>query len=358
LDSGHISLRNPHNASTFFLPRNVAPALVKTGADLVEYHVHDASPVLGSQAPHGYAERAIHAAVLKRWSGINAVLHAHDPEVTPWSLVVAEDKAEDVGAHKEHGLAAVTHMSGFLGTSVPVWDIAKAYADPDRASKQEAEKQDMLVRDMPLGASLAKAFGSSNAANSSTSTTNAQDGASIPTSSPLPLHPVVLMRGHGYTSCATSLEILTFQAIYLQQNARVQSRASALACEAGLGKNRIHFLSASEARDATRLSEETTARPWEMWKREVQVNRLYQNELDFESEEGDDAQELERRRRGAKRDSVNSMQSRGYGQGGHMPPVVARAMEKEREGNSLGVGNDVSPGSSRRPSLFEKLLSI
>jgi len=321
----------------------------------VEYHVHDASPVLGSQAPHGYVERAIHAAVLKRWSGVNAVLHAHDPEVTPWSLVVAEDNTEDAGAHKEHGLAAVTHMSGFLGTSVPVWDIAKAYADSDRAAKQETEKQDMLVRDMPLGASLAKAFGGSNNNTASdTSTTAPPDGSSVPTSTPLPPNPVVLMRGHGYTSCATSLETLTFQAIYLQQNARIQSRASALACEAGLGKNRIHFLSATEARDATRLSEETTARPWEMWKREVQVNPLYQNELDFETEEGEDALEVERRRRAAKRDSVASVQSmRGSG---HMPPVVARAME--REGDTLRVGDGVSPGSSRRGSLFEKLLNI
>lgn len=325
----------------------------------MEYHVHDASPVLGSQAPHGFLERAIHAAIFKRWSGVNAVLHAHDLEVIPWSLVIAEENGEDAGAHKEHGLAAVTHMAGFLGTSVPVWDIAKAYADPDRAAKQETQKHDMLVTDMPLGASLAKAFGDGKTTNNNTSTAGAQEGASLPTSSPLPLHPIVLMRGHGYTSCATSLEILTTQAIYLQQNARVQSRASALACEAGLGKNRIHFLSATEAQDATRLSEETSARHWEVWKREVQVNPLYQNELDFEAEEGEDALEGERRRRAAKRDSVASVQSmRGHSQGGHLPPVVARAMEKEREGNSLGVGNDVSPGSSRRPSLFEKLLSI
>ena len=105
-----------------------------------------------------------------------------------------------------------------------------------------------------------------------------------------------------------------------------------------------------------------------MWKRETQVNPLYQNELDFEADEGEDALEVERRRRAAKRDSVASMQgSRGYNHLGHPHPVVARAMDREREGDTLGVGgggaaskgsSNISPGSSRRGSVFEKLWNI
>ena len=141
---GHISLRNPSNPSTFFLPRNLAPALIRSGDDLVEYHISDASPVLGSQAPHGYVERAIHAAVLKRWPGANAVLHAHDEEIMPWTLVVSEDDSEEE-AKKEHGLAAVSHMAGFLGTGVPVWDIAHAYDERAAASGHEVGARDMPV---------------------------------------------------------------------------------------------------------------------------------------------------------------------------------------------------------------------
>ena len=42
---GHISLRNPDNPHTFFLSHSVAPALVSSPADIVEYNIEDASPV-------------------------------------------------------------------------------------------------------------------------------------------------------------------------------------------------------------------------------------------------------------------------------------------------------------------------
>ena len=42
---GHISLRNPDNSHTFFLSRSIAPALVSSPSDIVEYNIEDASPV-------------------------------------------------------------------------------------------------------------------------------------------------------------------------------------------------------------------------------------------------------------------------------------------------------------------------
>ena len=39
---GHISVRNPDNSSTFFLSRDLAPALVSSADDFVEYLVENA----------------------------------------------------------------------------------------------------------------------------------------------------------------------------------------------------------------------------------------------------------------------------------------------------------------------------
>ena len=42
---GHISLRNPDNSHTFFMSHSIAPALVSSPSDIVEYNIEDASPV-------------------------------------------------------------------------------------------------------------------------------------------------------------------------------------------------------------------------------------------------------------------------------------------------------------------------
>lgn len=69
---GHISVRNPANPSTFFISGSLAPALVASLSDLVEYYVEDASPVREG-APKGYAERFIHSEVYKKYSNVNSV---------------------------------------------------------------------------------------------------------------------------------------------------------------------------------------------------------------------------------------------------------------------------------------------
>lgn len=99
---GHLSLRNPGNPATFFLSRNVAPALVSSPNDIVEYHISDASPVK-PDAPNGFIERYIHSEIYKRFSGISAVVHSHSPAVIPYSI-------------SNIPLKPVIHMAGFLGT--------------------------------------------------------------------------------------------------------------------------------------------------------------------------------------------------------------------------------------------------
>ncbi len=99
---GHLSVRNPNNSSTFFMSRNLAPALVSSPSDIVEYHVLDASPV-EPDAPNGFIERFIHSEIYKRFSEINTVVHSHSPAVIPYSI-------SDVP------LKPSVHMAGFLGT--------------------------------------------------------------------------------------------------------------------------------------------------------------------------------------------------------------------------------------------------
>lgn len=99
---GHVSVRNPNNASTFFLSANLAPALVSSPSDIVEYLVEDASPV-DPNAGRGYKEKYIHSEILKRFPDINSVVHSHAEDVIPYSIVQVP-------------LEPSYHMAGFLGS--------------------------------------------------------------------------------------------------------------------------------------------------------------------------------------------------------------------------------------------------
>lgn len=102
---GHVSVRNPHNPETFFMARDLAPALVVSAEDLVEYRISDAEPIYPN-APAGYSERCIHSEVLKRFSGVNSVAHSHSPQILPYCV-------------SNVPLRPTIHTAGFLGAAVP-----------------------------------------------------------------------------------------------------------------------------------------------------------------------------------------------------------------------------------------------
>lgn len=104
---GHISLRNPNNPHTFFLSHSIAPALVSSPSDIVEYNIEDASPVK-KDVSAGYKERCIHSEILKKYPGINSVVHSHSEAVLPYSISGVEMKP-------------CIHMAGFLGTCTKVY---------------------------------------------------------------------------------------------------------------------------------------------------------------------------------------------------------------------------------------------
>lgn len=293
---GHVSVRNPDNPSTFFLPSNQAPALLDSVEGIVEYDIEGGNPV-GETTKSHYVERFIHSEIYKRYPGINAVVHSHCHDILPFCIT-------DVP------LKASIHMAGFLGVDgAPVWDIQTAYSSDD-------SRRDLLVRSTAHGKSLAAALRPETSAGFVYSKVRAALPAALTSSGVLPGRKadegkpenlVVLMRGHGFTTCAESLEMAVFQAIYTKEAASVHTLGLSLLTSKDLegtvegkigedgkisgGKIRskdlanIKFLSDREANDAHQMALDSMMRPWALWVREVEVDPLYQNKVKKEGEE-------------------------------------------------------------------------
>jgi len=142
-------------------------------------------------------------------------------------------------------------MAGFLGTGVPVYEIADAY--------QPHDIQDMLVRNTHLGAALATCF------------SGGEKGAH------LPKHAVTLMRGHGFTVVAENIEECVLRAVYTQKNAMIQTTALTTCISYGGAAQNIRYLSENESAAATNMTKWSAQRPWKLWLREVEACGLYVN---------------------------------------------------------------------------------
>src|SRR5580658_7713610 len=111
---GHVSVRHPENPGRFLIARSVSPELV-TAEDIVELGL-DGQPVGGDKRPL-YLERFIHAAIFEARPEVMAVVHAH-----------AEDTLA-FGVADMTKLRPVIHSGAFIGTEVPVWDIADNFGE-------------------------------------------------------------------------------------------------------------------------------------------------------------------------------------------------------------------------------------
>ncbi|GIJ90424.1 hypothetical protein Asppvi_009378 [Aspergillus pseudoviridinutans] len=235
---GHLSVRHPEKTNTFLMPRNMAPALMSSRADIVEYWVEDASPV-DPNSPPGYVERFIHSEIYKRYPEIHSVIHSHSPALLPFTITGVE-------------LRPCVHMGGFLGNRVPKFDIAEFYSEED--------VRDLLIRNQRLGKSLSACF-SEGSGNS--------------------CHSVVLMRGHGFTVIGGGIEECVFRAIYTAENARVQTASLTLQLAAGTAPLKdgeaLYYLQDSELLAATQMTRWSVMRPWNLWVRETEANKLYIN---------------------------------------------------------------------------------
>jgi HCOMODA/2-hydroxy-3-carboxy-muconic semialdehyde decarboxylase len=204
---GHVSARHDTNPDRFWLSRGMAPGLVTAG-DIMEFDL-SGEPVNG-QGRLTYAERFIHSEIYRRRPDVKAIVHSHSPAVIPFGVTNVP-------------LRPIFHMSGFLGTGVPIFEIRETAGDTD-----------MLVRNPALGAALALRLEDKSAA---------------------------LMRGHGSVAVGNSLPQAVFRAIYLEVNARLQSEAMKLGS--------INFLTPTEARLASAGNDMHVLRPWMLWKHEI-----------------------------------------------------------------------------------------
>ena len=202
---GHISVRHPDRADCFLLARSLAPELV-TRDDIMTFDMASAPQDGDTRTP--YLERFIHGKIFTQRPDVNSVVHSHAATVVPF-------------AASSVPLKPIYHMSGFLRTGAPVFEIREKFG-----------MTDMLIRNNAQGAALAETLGD---------------------------HSAVLMRGHGYCTVGGSIPEAVFRAYYAQLNADLQQRAIAL----GGG---VTYLDDDEARRYDETNRTVIGRPWGLWK--------------------------------------------------------------------------------------------
>jgi ribulose-5-phosphate 4-epimerase/fuculose-1-phosphate aldolase len=207
---GHVSARHDKRPDRFLLARSMAPALV-TAADILEFDL-DGNPLASAGRPV-YLERFIHGEIYRVRPDVVAIVHSHSHAVIPFGVV------------RSHKLRAIFHMSGFVGTETPIFEIRECVGDGS----------DLLIRNRELGAALAKSLGPKS---------------------------VVLMRGHGVTVTAPTLQEAVYRGVYVDVNARLQLEA--------IGLGAVNYLTEPEGRAAAATNAAQIGRAWELWKMKVE----------------------------------------------------------------------------------------
>ena len=175
-----------------------------------------------------------------------------------------------------------------MGAQVPIYDIALHYKSSDN-------EHSLLVNNEHLGAALAQAFHPTTMASKTASMVKNFVTSAQAKEVDFPAHPTVLMRGHGFTCVAESIEKVVYRAVYTCTNARIQTTSLLLQGQHNLGllgerfgagenekgpakREEIKYLSEREAKD-TASGSINADRPWKLWCAEVEDSTLYRNEL-------------------------------------------------------------------------------
>jgi len=204
---GHVSLRSPRNPERYYLARSVAPELVDE-EDLIQYDL-DSNPI-DAGGRESVLERFIHGEIYRARPEVRCVVHNHSPSVIPFSVTGVP-------------LRALFHMASFIGEGLPNFEI-----------RDVRKGTDLLIRDATLGKALAAT---------------------------LAAKPAALMRGHGSVVVGENLPRAVGRSVYLEQSARMQMQALALA---GPGGGEITWLDDAEVRAS--IARQDYARAWPLWR--------------------------------------------------------------------------------------------
>ena len=152
-------------------------------------------------------------------------------------------------------------MAGFIGTSPPIFDIARCYDNlPDSHPKN------LLINTAYIGHELAARFCKS------------PDEEMEPSDTPtdLPKQKVVFMRGHGYTTWAESIEDTVWRAIHIRRDADIQTAAMA---QRDATELEVVYLSEQEAKDCERTTNFADQKQWLAWTAQADRSGMYRNEM-------------------------------------------------------------------------------
>lgn len=264
---GHISARNSQNASRFLLSEDIPPALVSSTDQIIEYNVADSQPVDPNESRSSYLERFIHGEIYRKFPDVAAVVHSHSSDVLPWTISGVPLRAVSQSGFLgklDHEAPHVQNKTDLdtIGKGVPVWD--QADYDPSN--------HNLLVYNQELGTSLADKF---------------EQGSDMVTGDgtdmlPEPFPPVVLMRGHGFTTTAADIKRVVFQAIYTKLGAQALERALGIHAAVHGSSPNVTYLSDEEIVGVTNLfaTPKVLQRSWQLFERQVQIDPLYVNDVD------------------------------------------------------------------------------
>jgi ribulose-5-phosphate 4-epimerase/fuculose-1-phosphate aldolase len=198
-------VRHPDHRDRYLLSRSLAPEQV-TAADIMTFDLR--SNALDGDTRMPYLERFIHGEIYAQRAEVQSVVHSHAAAVVPFAASPVP-------------LRPIYHMSSFLRSGAPVFEIREKFG-----------MTDMLIRTNAQGAALAEKLADKAA---------------------------VLMRGHGYCVVGGSIQEAVFRAYYAQLNADLQQRAIAL----GGG---VTYLEDEEAAKYDETNRAVLNRPWTLWK--------------------------------------------------------------------------------------------
>jgi len=207
---GHVSLRSPRNPERYYLARSVAPELV-TEEDLIQYDL-DSNALdaeVGKSGRESVNERFIHGEIYRARPDVMCVVHNHSPSVIPFSVTGVP-------------MRALYHMASFIGEGLPNFEI-----------RNVRKGTDLLVKDAALGKALAAT---------------------------LAKKPAALMRGHGSVVVGENLPRAVGRSVYLEQSARMQMQAIALAGPGG----DIAYLDDAEVQAS--VARQDYYRAWPLWR--------------------------------------------------------------------------------------------